>query len=109
MSSALDVSVESFESEVVKSDMPVLVDFWASWCMPCKMLAPVVDEVAAEFAGKVKVVKVDVDKNQPLAAKYDVRGIPTLLVIKNGEVTERMVGVQPKTTIAEKLNHILGA
>lgn len=109
MSSALEVNADSFEAEVNNSDLPVLVDFWAGWCMPCKMLAPIVDQLAAEFAGKVKVVKVDVDKNQPLAQKYGVRGIPTLLLIRGGEIIERMVGVQPKAAIEAKLNHIIGA
>jgi len=108
MSNALEVNETSFESEVVNSETPVLVDFWASWCMPCKMLAPVVDEIAADFAGKVKVVKVDVDSNQPLAAKYGVRGIPTLITINKGEEVDRMVGGQPKMAIAAKLNDILG-
>ncbi|MHB9037701.1 MAG: thioredoxin [Armatimonadota bacterium] len=109
MSNALEVNESNFDTEITNSETPVLVDFWASWCMPCKMLAPVVDEVAVEFAGKVKVVKVDVDSNQALAARFGVRGIPTLITIKDGDVVDRMVGVQPKTTIAAKLNDILGA
>jgi len=109
MSNALEVNEKSFESEVMNSETPVLVDFWASWCMPCRMLAPVVDQIAAEFAGKVKVVKVDVDSNQALAVKFGVRGIPTLLVLKNGQALDRMVGVQPKATIASKLNSAIGA
>lgn len=108
MSNALEINVSSFEAEVIGSDQPVLVDFWADWCMPCRMLAPVVDEIAGEFAGKVKVGKVDVDSNQALASKYGVRGIPTLLIFKNGEPVERLVGVQPKATIAQKLNDVLG-
>jgi thioredoxin 1 len=109
MSNALEVNESSFDTEVTNSEMPVLVDFWAGWCMPCKMLAPVVDEIAAEFAGKVKVVKVDVDSNQALATKFGVRGIPTILVLKNGQEVERMVGVQPKAAIAAKLNGVFGA
>lgn len=108
MSNALEVNESSFGAEVTSSDMPVLVDFWAGWCMPCKMLAPVVNEVAAEFAGRAKVVKVDVDSNQSLATKFGVRGIPTLLVMKNGQVVDRMVGVQPKAAIAAKLNDLAG-
>lgn len=109
MSNALEVNESNFDTEVTNSKIPVLVDFWAGWCMPCKMLAPVVDEVAAEFVNKVKVVKVDVDNNQALATKFGVRGIPTLLILKNGQVVDRMVGVQPKTAIAAKLNDVAGA
>lgn len=109
MSNALEINESSFDTEVTNSEIPVLVDFWAGWCMPCKMLAPVVDQIAAEFVNKVKVVKVDVDSNQALAAKFGVRGIPTLMVLNKGVVLERMVGVQPKMAITEKLNKILGA
>jgi len=109
MSNALEVDTSSFEPEVAKSDKPVLVDFWASWCMPCRMMAPVVDQIAAEFDGKVKVVKVDVDSNQALANQFGVRGIPTLLLVKGGQVVDRMVGVQPKPAIAAKLNSLIGA
>ena len=109
MSNALEVGENSFDAEVINSKTPVLVDFWASWCMPCKMQGPAVDELAAEFVNKVKVVKVDVDSNQALAAKFGIRGIPTLLILNNGQVVDRMVGVQPKSTIAAKLNDVLGA
>jgi len=109
MSNALEINESSYDMEVTNSDIPVLVDFWASWCMPCRMLAPVVDQIAAEFASKVKVVKVDVDSNHALAAKFGVRGIPTLMVLNRGAVVERMVGVQPKMAITEKLNKIIGA
>ena len=109
MSNALEVNENSFDTEVTNSETPVLVDFWAGWCMPCKMLAPVVDEVAAEFVNRVKVVKVDVDSNQALTAKFSVRGIPTLLVVKNGQEVDRMVGVQTKAAITTKLNVLVGA
>lgn len=109
MINALEVTESSFDTEVTSSDMPVLVDFWAGWCMPCKMLAPVVDQIAAEFVNKAKVVKVDVDSNQALATKFGVRGIPTLLVFKGGQVVDRMVGVQPKAAIVAKLNDAVGA
>ncbi len=106
MSTALEISESSFETEVINSTVPVLVDFWASWCMPCRMLAPVVDQIAAEFAGRVKVVKVDVDSNPSLAARFGVRGIPTLLFLKGGQAVDRVVGVQPKAAIAAKLQSL---
>ncbi len=108
MSNALEVTESSFEAEVAKSECPVLLDFWAEWCGPCKMLGPVVDELSAEFAGRVKVVKVNVDSNRALASKFGVRGIPTLVLFKGGQEVDRMVGVQPKTTIEAKLNGVLG-
>lgn len=108
MSKALEVNQTNFESEVTNSALPVLVDFWASWCMPCRMLSPVVDEIADEFAGKIKVVKVNIDADQALATEFGVQSIPTLMFIKNGNVKDRTVGVQPKAVIAKKLNDILG-
>jgi len=107
VSIATAVSTRDFDLEVLKATTPVLVDFWAPWCMPCRMLAPVVDELAADYNGRVKVVKVNVDENQPLAARYGIRGIPTLLLFKNGEAVDRAVGVQPKQALVEKLNRVL--
>lgn len=108
MSNSLEVGSANFDAEVLKSATPVLVDFWAGWCMPCRMLAPVVDEIAGEFAGKVKVVKVNVDENQDLATRFSVRGIPSLLVFKDGEMVDRLVGAQPKSAIATKLAALNG-
>lgn len=96
-------TTENFEKEVLQSDVPVLVDFWATWCMPCKMLAPVIEEIAAEADG-YKVGKVDVDQEPELAQKYRIMSIPSILVFKNGKVAASTVGVQPKATLKELLN-----
>jgi thioredoxin 1 len=97
----------NFDSEVTKSDIPVLIDFWASWCGPCKAIAPIVEDLAKEYDGKVKFGKVDVDDNQQTAIKYGVRSIPTLLIIKNGKVNSTIIGAVPKTQIVQKLNAAL--
>ncbi|MCK9087534.1 thioredoxin [Haemophilus influenzae] len=104
MSEVLHINDADFESVVVNSDIPVLLDFWAPWCGPCKMIAPVLDELAPEFSGKVKIVKMNVDDNQAMPAQFGVRSIPTLLLIKNGQVVATQVGALPKTQLANFIN-----
>ena len=104
MSEVLHINDADFESIVVNSDIPVLLDLWAPWCGPCKMIAPVLDELAPEFAGKVKIVKMNVDDNQTTPAQFGVRSIPTLLLIKNGQVVATQVGALPKTQLANFIN-----
>ncbi len=101
--SVLKITKENFETEVMNSDKPVLLDFWASWCGPCKMVAPIIDEIAAETVGTVKVGKVNVDEEQELARKFNVMSIPTLVVIKDGKVVESTVGVRQKQDILSML------
>ncbi|AWH84025.1 thioredoxin [Flavobacterium album] len=97
----------NFDELVLKSDKPVLVDFWAAWCGPCRMVGPIIDEISNEYAGKAVVGKVDVDANQEFAAKYGVRNIPTVLVFQNGEVVGRQVGVAPKQTYTNAIDALL--
>lgn len=103
----LEITDQNFDQEVLKSDQPVIIDFWAAWCGPCKALAPVVDEIAKQYQGKVKVGKMDVDKNQATPMRYGVRGIPTLLVFKGGQVRDQIVGFVPKETIQKALDKSL--
>jgi len=102
------VSTDNFEQEVAKSPQPVLVDFWAEWCGPCKMIAPVLDEIAEEKAGQVKIGKVNVDDNQELATRFGIRAIPTLLLFKDGQVKETIVGMTGKKDLEKKLAAYLG-
>jgi len=107
MSEAMPVTGETFEAEVVKSPLPVLVDFWAEWCQPCRMLAPTVDALAADYAGRMKVLKLNVDEEGPLAAQYGVMSIPTLILFKDGQPAERFVGLRPKESIAEVIDGLI--
>ncbi|NLN63878.1 MAG: thioredoxin [Clostridiaceae bacterium] len=100
----LTLTNDNFEKEVLQSDKPVLVDFWASWCGPCRMVAPVIDQIADEFAGKVKVGKVNVDEQGSVSQKYRIMSIPTLMIFKNGEIAESVVGARSKEALAEMLN-----
>ena len=102
-----DVSDATFEKEVLQSATPVLVDFWAAWCGPCRALAPVVDEIAKQYNGKLRVAKMDVDSNTMTPGKYGIRGIPALLLFKNGQVADQIVGFVPKDTIDKSITKIL--
>jgi thioredoxin 1 len=104
---ALEITDANFDEVVLKSDKPVMVDFWAAWCGPCRMVGPIIDKLSNDFDGKAVVGKVDVDANQEFAAKYGVRNIPTVLVFHNGEVVGRQVGVAPEKVYADALNGLL--
>lgn len=103
----VEITDENFETEVIKSDKPVLIDFWAVWCGPCKLIAPIVEELAGEYDGKVKIGKLDVDSNQQTSIKFGVRSIPTLLLFKDGNLKDTIIGAVPKSKIVEKLNTVL--
>ena len=97
------ITDDNFQDEVLNSDLPVLIDFWAIWCGPCKMVAPIVEQLSSEYDGKAKIGKLDVDSNQQTSIKYGVRSIPTLLIFKGGELVETIIGAVPKAKIVEKL------
>ncbi len=102
----ITLTEENFQSEVLESTTPVLVDFWAEWCGPCQALAPVIEEVAVDFEGRAKVGKLDVDDNATIPMEYDIRSIPTLLFFKDGQVVDQVIGIAPKQVIAEKLDSL---
>ncbi len=104
----LEATDSNFQAEILESDKVALVDFWAAWCGPCKMLAPVIEQLAVDYDGKAVIAKVDVDDNPATAAKYGIRSIPSLLIFKNGEVVDQMLGAMPKNMIAKKLDTYLG-
>ncbi|QQS36875.1 MAG: thioredoxin [Ignavibacteriales bacterium] len=101
------ITDDNFESEVLNSSEPVLIDFWATWCGPCKMIAPIVEELAGEYQGKAKIGKLDVDENQQTSIKYGVRSIPTILIFKDGKLKDTIIGAVPKPQIVSKLNAAL--
>lgn len=104
---ALEITDSNFEELVVNSDKPVMIDFWAVWCGPCRMIAPIVEEMSQEYKGRAVIGKVDVDSNPGVASKYGIRNIPTVLFVKNGEVADKQVGAAPKNTFTSKLEALL--
>jgi thioredoxin 1 len=109
MGDLLQVTDDAFEAEVLQSNVPVLVDFWAPWCAPCRAISPIVEELATQYAGRIKVAKMNVDDNPQTPARYGVRGIPNLLVIMNGEVKDQMVGAVPKAQLVKAIDTVLAA
>ncbi len=103
----ITITDDNFENEVLKSELPVIIDFWAEWCSPCRLIAPIIEELANEYEGKVKVGKLDVDVNQQTAIKYGVRSIPTVLMFKDGEVKDVIIGAVPKAMFVEKLEKLI--
>lgn len=107
MGQPIELTDDNFDNEVIKSDLPVLIDFWAVWCGPCKVIAPIVEEIDSEYSGKLKVGKMDVDKHRQVAIKYGIRSIPTLLIFKEGKLVHQIVGNTSKAKILERLESVL--
>jgi thioredoxin 1 len=103
MSEPVHVTDDTFEAEVIQSDMPAVVDFWAAWCAPCRMIAPILEEIAEEYDGKLKVAKLDVDQNPQVATQFGIMSIPTMILFKDGEAVERLMGYMPKERLLEKI------
>jgi thioredoxin 1 len=104
----LELTDANFEAQALKSDVPVLVDFWAEWCMPCKMLAPTIEEIANDYQGRIKVGKTDTDSNRQTAMKFDIRAIPTVVLFNGGKVVKKFVGLQQKADFAAAIDEVLG-
>lgn len=107
MAKPAEITDANFQEEVLNSDVPVLVDFWAEWCAPCRLIGPTIEELAGEYEGRVKIGKMDVDSNPGTPAKFNIRGIPALLVFKDGEVVDSIIGAQPKPAIESRLQNVL--
>ena len=107
MTHPIDVTDSNFDEEVIKADTPVLVDFWADWCAPCKMIAPIVEELAGEFDGRIKFAKLDVDSNPKSPSSYGIRGIPTMLIFNQGEPVDQVVGAVPKSVLKKRLEQAI--
>lgn len=105
----IEVTDATFQDEVLNSDLPVLVDFWAVWCGPCRMIAPIVEELSKDYFGKMKFTKLDIDNNRQIATKFGIRSIPTLLIFKDGKVVAQIIGAVPKPTLINKIEHILSS
>ena len=107
MAEPIHVTDDSFSADVLESDVPVVVDFWAEWCVPCKQIAPIVDDIASEYEGRAKAAKMNVDTDQNIAASFGIRSIPALLYFKNGELVDQLIGTAPKKAVLEKLDALL--
>jgi thioredoxin 1 len=107
MANILEVTDETFDSEIINSDKPAVVDFWAAWCGPCRMVGPVVEELAKEYEGQIKVAKMDVDQNRQTPARFGIRNIPTIIFFKNGDVAQTIIGAQPKSSLEEEIKKLL--